>query len=150
MNLSEGNAKTVRDDIYLKIWQTEQDIINRRWMTTSFFLTVSFALFSFTVKQEPDPSAAFDPNILLVPRIVAVVLYWFALVLFFQFTRYTDYLRRYLRRMEEEGETSLTLETRAHGVMRGKWARFTVTRWLLVYFGILYTCAVLVLWFLRM
>jgi hypothetical protein len=150
MNPSEGNAKTVHDDIYIKIWQTEQDIINRRWMTTSFFLTVSFALFGFTVQREPDPSAGFDPGILLVPRIVAVVLYWFSLALFFQFTRYTDYLRDYLREMEEEGETSLTLETSAHDVMRKGWARFTVTRWLLVYFGIVYTLAVIVLWFLGM
>jgi hypothetical protein len=150
MNPSEGDTKTLRDDIYLKIWQTEQDIINRRWMTTSFFLTVSFALFSFTVQREPDPNVAFDPTIVLVPRIVAVVLYWFGLILFFRFTRYTDYLRRYLRRMEEKGETSLTLETSAHKVMRGKWARFTVTRWLLVYFGIFYSCVVVVLWFLKM
>jgi hypothetical protein len=150
VNLSEGTAEPFHDDIYLRIWQTEQDIINRRWMTTSFFLTVSFALFSFTVQRDPDPSVAFDAGIVLVPRIVAVVLYWFALVLFFQFTRYTDYLRRYLRRMEEEGETSLTLETSARGVMRGRWSRFTVTRWLLVYFGIFYTCTVIGLWFLGM
>ena len=150
MNLSEANVKTVRDDIYLKIWQTEQDIINRRWLTTSFFMTVSFALFSFTLQRNPDPTVGFDASVMLVPRILAVVLYWFSIVLFFQFTRYTDYLRVYLREMEDKEETSLSLETSAQGVMRGPWARFTVTRWLLVYFGILYTVAVIVLWLMKM
>ncbi len=149
MKHPEDKGTAVRDDIYLKIWQTEQDIINRRWLTTSFFMTVSFALFSFTVQREPDPHIEFDPDILLVPRIVAVVLYWFAMILFFQFTRYTDYLRRYLRRMEEDGETTLTLETSSQFAMRGKSSRFTVTRWLLVYFGLTYTCSVFVLWFFR-
>lgn len=150
MNPSEDSTQAVHDDVYLKIWQTEQDIINRRWMTTSFFLTVSFALFSFSVQRAPDPGVEINPTVLLIPRIVAVVLYWFSLMLFFQVTRYTDYLRHYLREMEKKGQTTLTLETGAQRVMRGKKTRFTVTRRLLVYFGILYTCAVIALWFLGM
>ena len=135
------------DEVYLTVWKTEQDIINRRWLLTSFFITISFVIFGFTIEQEINSSPSEKPHIIiLIARLTSLAIYWFSIALYFRFTRYIDFLRDYLKGMEDRGETSLSIESKGKIVMRKGQSKFTVTRWLLVYFGIFYTGGVLALW----
>ena len=128
------------DEKYLKIWAAELEHTKTRWTVSTFFFSISFAIFGFSFQAQLSKPL---PNI---ARISGLVIYWFAYLIFNQFNQYTRLLREYLRELEDQGLTSIKLQTRLIKTKRSK--KVSATN-LLIYFGIVYTIAVIVLWLLR-
>ncbi len=123
----------VKEDLYLKLCDLEQKHAASRWTVTTFFLSVSFAIFGISLgaKDSVVPIA--------VPQAIAVAIYWFTYILFLRFHAYGKFLRSRIRRWEDEGWTTLGLQTGAAEFMAGK-VGLSSGRLLLI-FGILYTIA---------
>ncbi len=130
----------VSDEIYLRIWEKEQEHVRTRWTVTTFFLSVSFAIFGFSFQSNLSFSSA------LATRLASVIIYWFAYYLFICFYDYTRFLRTYLIEMEKTQQTNLHLESRASTRPR----RPLSTNLSLLFFGMIYTLGVGVLWLLRL
>lgn len=125
--------KNLNDD-YLKIWQTEQEDIKLRWTLVTFFITVSFAIFGFSVQNKIQTIPAF------LQQILAILVYWFAFLIHIILHKYTMFLRDYLRKMENNNETNLRLRTGADEFLSHGF-NISVTS-LLVILGCLYTIIV--------
>lgn len=132
----------VNDEIYLRIWEKEQEHVRTRWTVTTFFLSVSFAIFGFSFQQNLALSSA------LAIRLASLIIYWFAYFLFTRFYDYTRFLRAYLIEMETSQQTSLRLESRASTRPR-RGMNLSTSRSLL-FLGIIYVIGVGVLWLLRL
>jgi hypothetical protein len=127
-------------EIYFVIWEGEQEHTRTRWTIVTFFLSVSFAIFGFSlqVQQSPIPISTV--------HIAALAIYWFAYLLFSRFNKYNIIIRIYLREMEESGKVSIDLQRRTDKIMRGRYSRLLSASALLFGFGILYSVAVVLLW----
>ncbi len=127
------------DNIYLKIWEIEQNHTNTRWTVSTFFFSISFAILglSFQIENPIVPR--------IVPQLLAVIIYWFAFLVFRQFNTFTHFLRKYLRDMEIANKTSIKLQSAAKAFMN-EHKGISATN-LLFIFGIIYTIAGLVLGF---
>ncbi|MEW6131293.1 MAG: hypothetical protein AB1757_29965 [Acidobacteriota bacterium] len=130
-------------ELYFTIWKAEHDHTKTRWTVTTFFIGISFALFGVSIRGEKS----------IVPFwvgiIAALVIYWFAFVVFLRFNEYTRLMRAYLRQLEDSGKIALSFQSQTDEKMRGKrkWLRSAST--LLFTFGVLYTALGLVVgyWF---
>jgi hypothetical protein len=47
---SQKRTEATKDDIYMQIWQGEQDHTRTRWTVTTFFLSISFAILEAVLK----------------------------------------------------------------------------------------------------
>jgi hypothetical protein len=135
------SSEKSRDNAYLEIWKVEQEHTRTRWTVTTFFLSVSFAIFGFSFQAQ----SGANPNIAHIQRIGGVALYWFAYLLFLQFNKYNNFLRAQLRKMETEKQVTFSLETDAKLFMKSKFGRFFTATRLLFYFGFLFTAGVVLL-----
>jgi len=137
-----NQARPVNDDLYLRVWELEQNHTSSRWTITTFFMSVSFAIYGFSFQAQmlaPLPLAA---------RVVALSIFWFAYLIFVRFNVYTRVLRHYLRELEQTGQTQISVQLRAAALMRRGGRRHVSSTRLLLYFGMLYTAGTLVLaWF---
>ncbi len=91
---SQKQTETKIDDIYIQIWQGEQEHTRTRWTATAFFLSISFAILGFSFQNNlarPVPS---------IIRTVGLIIYWFAFILFWHLYRYNKFLRTYLTSMK--------------------------------------------------
>jgi len=131
------------EEVYFRLWEREQEHTKTRWSVTTFFISISFAIFGFSL-QTPKP-----PVPPIVTHSVALAIYWFACVLFWRFNSFTTYLRNYLQEMEVSNQVTLNLQTRTHQLMGGQYNNWLSTAHLLFYFGILYSTAVGLLWWGR-
>src|SRR5438045_2034412 len=136
----------MKDSTYLKIWQIEQAHQRTRWTVVTFFMSISFAIFGFSFQSSMVRSET------LAIRIAGLLIFWFADVLLVQFYSYTKFLRDYLLEMEKAGRTTFDIQSKialAHisgsGSKHGIW-KSTVR--LILYFGLIYTFGVIVLWLL--
>jgi len=129
------------DEKYLKIWAAELEHTKTRWTVSTFFFSVSFAIFGFSFQAQLSKPL---PNI---ARITGLVIYWFAYLIFNQFNQYTRLLREYLKELEDQDLTSIKLQTKLLQ-KSNRTKRVTATK-LLIYFGILYTFGVIALWLLK-
>lgn len=139
---SPTSSELPNDEVYLRIWELEQGHTTTRWTNMTFFLSVSFAIFGFSFQAglaPPLPSGA---------RLIALGIYWFAYVLFRRFNRYTSLLRGYLHDLEQGGQTSLRIQTLALARLKKGQQRLVTSTRLLLYFGLLYTASVPILWWL--
>lgn len=131
------------EERYFKIWAAEIEHTKTRWTVSTFFFSVSFAIFGFSFQAQlskPLPSIA---------RISGLVIYWFAYLIFSRFNQYTIFLREYLKELEEEELVSLRLQTRFMQLKKYKSKKRMSATKLLIYFGIFYTVGVIALWILR-
>jgi hypothetical protein len=123
----------INDDVYLKIWDIEQKHTSTRWTLMTFYLSISFAIFGLSLQNK-------DLGIpIFVPQGVAIVIYWFAYLLFRRFNEFNEYLRRKLMQLEENGQTTVNLQIEFKHFLKQK-KRLSATQLLLV-FGFLYTLA---------
>ncbi len=136
----------IKDSTYLKIWQIEQAHQRTRWTVVTFFMSISFAILGFSFQSSMVRSES------LAIRISGLLIYWFAYVLLVQFYSYTKFLRDYLLEMEKSGRTTFDIQSKialAHisgsGSKRG--SRKSTVR-LILYFGLIYTFGVILLWLL--
>ncbi len=127
------------DDVYLQIWQTEQDHVRTRWTVITFFLSVSFAIFGFSFQVKLGVSQS------IAIRIAGFIIYWFAYLLLLHFYAYTTFLRSYLIGMEKSGRTTLDIQSKADASKLGASKRLSTTR-LLFLFGLIYTVGIITLW----
>lgn len=142
MNSNQMQPQTqVKDSVYLKIWQTEQQHVRTRWTVVTFFLSISFAILGFSFQGKFSPSEA------LAIRLSGLLIYWFAYVLLLHFYTYTKFLRTYLIEMEKSGRTTLDIQSKADLSHLGSSKLLSTTR-LLFLFGLIYTVGVVVLWLL--
>lgn len=141
---SSISSHKVSDETYLKILEIEQTNANTRWTITTFFFSVSFALFGFSFQaQLAYPLSS-------IARISGLSIYWFAYLIFRRFHANSNILRLYLRELEEMGRTHLDIQRRTYEILRkGKRRRLSITN-LLLYFGILYSVSVILLWWLQL
>ncbi len=127
------------DDVYLQIWQTEQDHVRTRWTVVTFFLGVSFAIFGFSFQNKLSGSQT------IAIRIAGLFIYWFAYFLLLHFYEFTKFLRTYLLDMEKSGRTSLDIQSKADASRLDASKRLSTTR-LLLLFGLIYTIGIITLW----
>jgi hypothetical protein len=141
--MSDSTAATdkSREDVYLSVWKIEQEHSRMRWTVATFFFSVSFAIFGFSFTTVTPLGSPINH----IQRLAGLVLFWFSYALFFQFNRYTHFLRGKLKDMEQQGEVRFTFQSDAAKVMYGKARRATSATWLLFYLGLVYTAAVLAL-----
>jgi hypothetical protein len=130
------------DEIYLRIWEKQQESTGTRWGIITFFMSVSFALFGFSL-QNPNPLIASTAQ-----RIAGIAIYWFAYFLFHRFDDWTHLLRSYLEELETTTSTRFALQIRWKAKMQKRFCKWTSVNKLLIYFGSLYTVAVVLLWWL--
>lgn len=128
------------EELYFKIWEREEEHTKTRWNVTTFFVSISFAIFGFSL-QNQNPSV---PPI--ISHAAALAIYWFAYVLFWRFNSFTTCLREYLREMELSELVNIKVQTRANQTMKGQYGKWLSTFNLMIYFGILYSIAVALLW----
>ncbi len=131
------------EELYLQIWEREQKHTTTRWNVTTFFVSISFAIFGFSL-QTPNPTV---PPI--ISHAAALAIYWFAFVLFWRFNMFTHCLREYLREMETAKQVEINVQTRVNQAMGGQYSKWLSTLSLMFYFGILYSTAVGMLWWQR-
>ncbi len=130
------------DELYLKIWQAEQEFVKTRWTVITFFLSVSFAILGYSFQSNLASSQA------LAIRIFGIFVYWFAYLLYMHFYRYTKSLRSYLIKMEDTGRTTFNIQSSI-----GKspdFKRHLATSKLLVYFGVICSIGVILLSLLKL
>ena len=129
------------DDSYLEIWKIEQEHTRTRWTVATFFFSVSFAVFGLSFQSQETTTLTASH----IQRLVGASFYWFAYLQFLLFNRYTIYLRKQLKKMEESNLVTFHFQTEASKSMYPGFARlFTATR-LLLYFGLLYTIGTVLL-----
>jgi hypothetical protein len=129
------------EDTYMEVWKIEQDHSRTRWTVATFFFSISFAIFGFSFTTETPAGSPINH----IQRIAGLVLYWFSYALFYQFNRYTRYLRSCMMDMERKGEVSFTFQSDAAQRMYGRLRQYFTATWLLFYFGLLYLAAVVLL-----
>jgi hypothetical protein len=139
-----AQAAKIEDDEYLKIWEVEQSHVKTRWTATTYFLTVSFAIFGFSFQSNLHASLA------LATRITGLAIYWFAFLMFWRFHAFTDLLREYLVEMEKTGRTAPGIQTRSRRFLGARYQSRFSAKWLLAYFGFLYALSIIFLWFMNM
>ncbi|OQA18868.1 MAG: hypothetical protein BWY63_01910 [Chloroflexi bacterium ADurb.Bin360] len=136
------------ESTYMAIWEIEQEHSRTRWTVTTFFLSVSFAILGASFQMSAT-AAQVQANSILglslsdIQRITGMLIFWFAYILFIQFNRYANFLRGQLRKMEKEHLVSFTIQTEADNFMYSKIKAAFSAKWLLLYFGALYTVIVL-------
>lgn len=128
--------------IYLTLWEREQEHTRTRWTVTTFFISVSFAIFGLSLQAQNPPVP------LWATHLASLAIYWFAYLLFLRFNRFTRFMREYLKDMERMSKVSIDLQTQADRAMRGNFQQFLSAPKLLLIFGLLYTAAVVLLWLL--
>lgn len=134
-------SEATKDDIYMQIWQGEQDHTRTRWTVTTFFLSISFAILGFSFQNNlvsPVPS---------IIRTVGLFIYWFAFILFWHLNRYNKFLRNYLVEIESSEDITLDLQSKSLASSAAS-KRITTTR-MLFYFGLIYAAGIILLWLLR-
>jgi hypothetical protein len=141
---NEG-AVTVTDDsnideIYLRVWEKQQEWTGTRWGVTTFFLSISFALFGLSLQSHSSPIAG------TVQRIAGLAIYWFTYFLFRRYDDWSKFLRAYLEELETTTSTRFALQTRWKRTKQTGFRKLTSVNRLLIYFGVLYTVSVVVLW----
>lgn len=141
--ISEAKTAAIAEERYFKLWEREQEHTQTRWNVTTFFVSISFAIFGFSLQT---PSASVPP---IISHSVALAIYWFAYVLFWRFNNFTCALREELQAMEASGQVTLKVQTRVNQSMSGQYSKWLSTAHLLFYFGILYAIAVTLLWWGR-
>ncbi|MBC8506320.1 MAG: hypothetical protein ISR58_13210 [Anaerolineales bacterium] len=122
-----------KDDLYIKVWEMEQRHVTTRWTVSTFFFSISFAIFGLSIQVENSPLP------LYVTTSVAIAIYWFAYALYLRFNDFTEYLRSRLEEMERNGLTTVDLQSKAGPYLKRK-KRLHAIKLLLV-FGVLYTFA---------
>lgn len=132
-------GENFKNEIYLKIWEIEQQHSSKRWTITTFFFGISFAVlgFSFQADKAKVP--------IMVPHVAAIISYWFAYLLFVRLNDYTNFLRNYLSELESTNQVSLDLQQKTKDFMSTR-KRLSATQ-LLGYFGIVYAIGIVVSWF---
>jgi len=141
MSDSTATADKSREDVYLSVWKIEQDHSRTRWTVATFFFSISFAIFGFSFTTATPLGSPINH----IQRLAGLVLFWFSFALFFQFNRYTRYLRARLKNMEQNGEVRFAFQSDAGKAMYSRAQRFFSATWLLFYRGLVYTAAVMVL-----
>jgi hypothetical protein len=109
------------EEIYFRLWEREQEHTKTRWSVTTFFVSISFAIFGFSLQTSKSPIPP------IVTHSVALAIYWFACALFWRFNSFTVYLRSYLQQMEELGQVSLNIYAKTHQLMRGQYNKWLST-----------------------
>lgn len=132
----------VENEIYMKIWQADQEHVRTRWTVTTFFMSVSFAIFGFSFQ------AKLIPLDTLALRIAGLLIYGFAILIHLHFLEYAKFLRTYLLELEKSGRTTLDIQGRAGLELPPNNKKWQLTISLLLYFGLLYAVGVALLWFL--
>jgi hypothetical protein len=109
-------------------------------------MSISFAILGFSFQ-----SNLVRPESLAI-RVSGLFIYWFAYILLIQFYGWTKFLRDYLLDMEKSGRTTFDIQSKAtlaqisgSGSKGGRW-KSTVT--LILFFGLIYTFGVILLWIL--
>lgn len=134
----------IAEERYFKLWEREQEHTQTRWNVTTFFVSISFAIFGFSLQT---PNSAVPP---IVSHSVALAIYWFACLVFWRFNSFTLCLREELQAMEASGQVILQVQTRVNQSMQGQYSQWLSTAYLLFYFGLLYSIAVTLLWWGRL
>ncbi|NER82518.1 MAG: hypothetical protein F6K42_23750 [Leptolyngbya sp. SIO1D8] len=135
------NNKPNKNDLYMKIWEAEQKHVNTRWTVTTFFLSISFAIFGISLQVDGSTIP------IIVPQLVAVSIYWFTYVLFLRFKDYTNFLRSCLVEIENAQNIDLDLQAKAKSFMKSSNRLSVTATQLLFYFGLAYTVAGFVIGF---
>ena len=134
----------IDDEIYMKIWKTEQQYISTRWNNVTFFIGISFAILGFSFQSNLALPEAF------AIRISGLALYWFAYAFYLHFYAYTHFLRTYLIEMETSGRTKHTIQSKAQVAVSIGINKYMATRRMLLYFGTFYSLGVILLLLLHL
>ncbi len=134
--------KTNINDVYLKIWEQQQESVKQRWSVITFFFTISFAIFGFSLQSQnlnPPIAGTFQ-------RIAAVVIYWFAYLIYRQYSDWSGFLRKQLEKIESDHHILVPLQFEWQKYSKGI-RKFFFVKNLLLYFGLLYTLSTILLFF---
>ena len=130
------------DEGYLRVWEIQQGWTGTRWNITTFFLGISFALFGLSLQNQNSPAA------ITAQRIVGLAIYWFTYLLFQRYSDWPKFLRNYLEERETTTTTRYKLQVRWKQTVHKGFRKWTSVNKLMVYFGLLYLIAVIVLYWL--
>lgn len=126
------------NEIYLKVWDTEQRHTKTRWTVYTFFASISFAIFGLSFQNKlnyPTPT---------IMRFSGMIIYWFAYLLFRRFFFYSLFLRNCMEKLSEA--TSLDIEHQKADFYKTEgFSKHLTTKRLLLFLGILYTIALVLL-----
>ena len=128
----------IDNETYLKIWQIEQEHQRTRWTVVTFFLSISFVILGLSFQTKLAPTEV------IALRIAGLLIYWFAYALLQRFFIFSKILRSYLIEMEKSGRTDLDIHTKVRAAQPAKLSIIN----LILYFGLIYTVGILLLWLL--
>lgn len=126
-------------ELYLRIWEKQQDMAISRWTIITFFMSVSFAIFGLSL-QNPNPVPSGN-----IQRMAGLAIYWFSYFIYQRYSSWSRFLREWLRELENDLEPEFHLQAgwEAHN---GRIKDVISINKLLLYFGIVYAIGVIVLW----
>ena len=128
----------IDNETYLKIWQIEHDHERTRWTVVTFFLSISFAILGFSFQSK------LAPTDVIALRITSLLIYWFAYALLQRFFIFTKILLAYLIEMEQSGRTDIDIHSKAKAAQPAKLSTIN----LILFFGLIYTVGIFLLWLL--
>ena len=125
-------------EFYITFCHCIMDLIRTRWFIATFFIGISFIIFGFSFKIS-------NTNLSIVfMHFSALLIYWFAFILYSTFNRYINFIVKYLINMEESKKVDINFQTNLQEFMRMQ-SKIPFTLRFLFWFGIFYTLIVLVI-----
>ena len=145
MPAREKIGDTARDDlsvdeVYLRVWEKQQEWTATRWGVITFFLSISFALFGLSLQGQTSLIGR------TLQRVSGLAIYWFTYLVFRRYNDWSSFLRAYLEELEQETSTRFRLQARWKSSKQVGVRRWTSVSKLLAYFGLVYAVAVALLW----
>ena len=126
------------NELYITIWQEEQEFSKTRWTTVTFFLGISFVILGYSLQPGLTGFQA------IIIRIFGIFVYWFGYLLYTHFYKFTISLRNYLINMESTGRTNLNIQSTIGNSPNIK--RKINTRRLLFIFGLIFSLGIICLY----
>jgi hypothetical protein len=130
------------NETYLEIWKTEQEHKRSKWSIVTFFMSVSFAILGFSFQNGLAISEA------STVRIIGLIIYWFAFLIYMQQNTYNNFLRSYLLELEENELVSIKIHSKAKTYAKVK--KVISLKNLLFSFGLIYTLGLIILWVIKL
>lgn len=126
--------------LYLKILEVQYQYSSRRWTIATFFFSISFAVIGFSYQNNTSQVP------LIIQQLTGIFIYWFSYYLFVRLNNYNQFLRHYLKKMEEKDSFCFDFQTKTQEWMKQNKSHKISSTKMLGYFGILYTITIIISW----
>jgi hypothetical protein len=130
--------ETDYNEVYLRIWEQQQECVRTRWNHVTFFLGISFAIFGLSLQNN-------NPLLAVIIRVCALSVYWFSYLLYNRSTEWSEFLVQYLEEFENKYSFQYPIQRQWKVYEKKHQIRWLGTRRLLLIFGVIYLATSIIL-----